>query len=75
MSATIPDSIWLILLIWLGLLALSIKEKYLGAMGALIGILFGLLLMPLVNQWLGLIVIFVNFYILYATLFSEGKQK
>ena len=75
MSAVISDSTWLILLIWLGLLALSIREKYYGAIGAIIGILFGLLLMPSVSQWLGLIMIFLNIYIFYKSLFEEAQGK
>lgn len=74
MSA-MPESIWLILLIWLGLLALGIREHYVAALGSLIGILFGLILMPLVSSWFGLIVIFVNIYIFYRSLFSEESKK
>lgn len=68
------DSTWLTLFIWLGLLALgTVKEQYLGAMGGLVGILFGFILITNVSGWLGIIVIFINFYVFYHFLFTEAK--
>jgi nicotinamide riboside transporter PnuC len=73
-SATIAESTWLILLVWLGLLALSIREKYYGVMGSLIGVLLGFILMGSITKWFGLIFVFLNIYVFYHCLFS-GEQK
>lgn len=70
-AIAVPETVWMMLLLWIGLLALSFKGNMYGAVGSIIGMMFGILMIPLVGVWLGLILIFLNIYILYKSIWEE----
>lgn len=67
------ETVWMMLLLWLGLLAMSGKGNMYGAAGAIVGMMFGILMIPLVGSWLGIVLIFLNIYILYTSIWEEKK--
>jgi predicted membrane protein len=66
----------MMLLIWIGLLALSggKDNAFLGAAAAIVGLMFGVLMIAAVGAWLGIVLIFLNIYILYKSI-MEGEKK
>ena len=70
-AVAVPETVWMMLLLWIGLLALSFKCNMYGAVSSIIGMMFGILMIPLVGVWLGLILIFLNVYILYKSIWEE----
>lgn len=73
MSVVVPETVWVLLLTWLGLLAMSSKGNMYGAAGAIVGMMFGILMMPIVGAWMGIVLIFLNIYILYKSIWEEKK--
>jgi len=73
-AAGVTEAMWFILIIWLVLIALGLKEPYYATIGSLIGIMFSLMLMSAISHWLGIILVFMNIYICYASL-MKGEKK
>jgi len=74
-TVVIPDTVWLLLIVWIVLIAFSHRDQIIGAFSGIFGIIFALYIMPTFGLWVGLVLLFVNFYLLYRALLVEDKGK
>jgi predicted membrane protein len=70
----ISETIWLILVLWIGLLAFSRRGNLYGGAAGMVGVLLALMLLSVVGIWLGIILIFFNIYVLYKAIFEGGEH-
>jgi len=70
----IDDSIWMMLVVWIALLALSRRNQILGCGAGIVGVMFGLLLVPALSSWIGIVLVFINIYVLYDAILGSEKK-
>ena len=70
----IDETIWLILILWLGLIAFSKRNIMLGASAGMVGVFFGLILIQVVYLWFGLIVVALSIYLMYDAVLGDDKK-
>ena len=75
MSA-LGESFWFILVIWVLMLAFyfAYRDVILGTVTGIVGLFFGVTLMPEIN-WLSYVLFLFNIYILFVALFKETKKR
>jgi len=69
----ISATIWLLVVLWIGLLAFSRRGNLVGAASGIVGIFLGMALMSLIGPWIGIVLIFLNLYLMYKAIFDEQK--
>lgn len=73
-TGSIPDAIWLMLLLYLGFMLFGRKDQTVAAMGSMIGLIFGILLMAYIGVWIGIVLILLNIYLLYKAILVEPSK-
>lgn len=66
---------WFILVLWLGLTVIGLWKRHILYRGAsaIIGLFFGMALLES-SVWLGFIMIIINLFVLFLTMFKSGKD-
>ena len=66
---------WFILVLWLGLTVIGLWKRHILYRGAsaIIGLFFGLTLID-TAVWLGFIMIIINLFVLFLTMFKTNKR-
>jgi len=68
------ETFWFLLVVWIGLIALSRTNKAIGAFGSLLGMFFGIMLVTAIGFWVGIIIIGLNIYLLYDAILVEHPK-
>ena len=70
------EEVWLILVLWIGLLAFSRRNQIIGGFAGMMGIIFGLMLISVIPSMgivFGTLMIGLNLYVMFDAIFVEKK--
>jgi len=70
----IADTTWMILIVWIALIAFSKRSIMLGAGAGMVGVFFGLMMIQTVSLWFGLIIVAISIYVAYEAVLGDEKR-